>query len=70
MKCVEWDEPFPGLNADGQEVTVNQRISMTAEDAIKAMRKVYQKHGKGCRMSDEHLLNEFITVHWAEVKET
>jgi hypothetical protein len=29
---LTWDEPRPGINPDGREITVNIRLQMTARD--------------------------------------
>lgn len=67
---IEYDQPCPGLDDSGNEVTCNQRVSMTTEDAIKTQRYIvkmsYRRKGKPLKeMTPAELLDEYMIVHWA-----
>ena len=62
---IAYDEPVPGLDADGKEVTCNRQVVMSEEDAIAHQRYVASKHPKKRVLTDEEHLADFIVVHWA-----
>ena len=63
---LAYDIPVPGLNEYGHEVTCNQQIIITEEDAIKLSRYAqYQKLGVVPSKTDKELLDDYIVIHWA-----
>ena len=64
-----YDEPWPGLDKDGNEVTCNRQIGVTEEDAIAFSRYIDRQHRekgyKGPILSEQQLLEEFIISNWA-----
>jgi hypothetical protein len=63
MKRVEWVEPY-----DNNHPSIVLTCSLSVEDAIKAQKNsaafkeyVYE--------SDERALEDFVTIHWAQIKE-
>lgn len=67
-----YDEPCPGLDEAGNEVTCNRQVHVTNEDAIKMQRYVFKlllkKRGSvytATSISPKHLLEEYVVVNWA-----
>ena len=56
-----WEDPMPGRDKDGKPHTGNVVNIATKEDCINTMRKQYPYETE-----DKKLLEEFITVHWAQ----
>lgn len=70
MKYVEWGEPRPGLEPDGDETTCHLICRMTVEDAIKVQRNThehYRYRADWKPLTAEELLEEFMVVNWATV---
>lgn len=75
---IVYDEPCPGLDEQGNEVTCNCQVSVTTEEAIKIQRwvvsKVLAKRGlhhievvnELMRIHTNNLLKDYIAVHWAK----
>lgn len=63
-KWIVWEEPVPGLNAEGVEVTCTQQVRMTKEDVICVMRHIFAKR-KIVNMNEELMVLEFMVVHYA-----
>jgi hypothetical protein len=69
---VEWSDPYPGLDENGVDVTVPVTLRMLATDAVKYQHKCHdmmKHHGKWKPLSNLELLDEFIVIHWATIKE-
>ena len=66
---IYYDQPAPGLDNDGNEVTCNQRVCMTREDVVKhqrwVMKQVGTSLGKRIDLSPERLFDEYMIVNWA-----
>lgn len=72
MKYVEWIDPVPGLDKDGNEVTGTQISRMSYEDAINFERAALKRQRPDLdvrTLDPEELLKDFIVIHWAERKE-
>jgi len=72
---IIYNEPYPGLDEAGNEVTCNRQVAVTREDAIKIERYVlkhlFEKRGSkevATNSPPDHLLGEYIVIHWAEEK--
>jgi hypothetical protein len=63
------DEPCPGLDEHGNEVTCNRTICVTKADAIKIQRGVVAKRFPTTFLEPAKLLADYITVHWVIDKE-
>lgn len=68
MNYYYYDQPVPGLDEAGQEVTCNERVIISERDAIRSMRyvvSVQRGFDYAVGMSEKMLLKDFICVHWA-----
>jgi len=61
-----WDDPATGY--DGERVIVNVQQSATVGDCIR-MRRYRGKDGVDTTSSERLLLDEFIVINWAYLKE-
>lgn len=68
VDMIIYNEPVPGIDPQGQVMTANRKIVMTNRDAIAVQRGVVTARKGVCDWSDEDLLDEFMIIHWAEVK--
>ena len=69
---IIYDEPAPGLDEAGNEVTCNRQVSVTNEDAIKIQRytlaQLFTKRGSKeivTNVPPDVLVEDYIVVHWA-----
>ena len=69
MKYVEWVDPWPGLDENGIEVTCARIIRVSEADAIMMQRHYHSAMGEEPMFDGARLLEEFIIIHWADVKE-
>lgn len=71
QRIIEYVDPWPGRNKDGSPVTCTHITRLTEEDAVKVSREnVYRKHPEfALALTDKSLLDDFIVVNWATVKE-
>ena len=60
MIYVIWNDPYKGLDKDGNEYTVNVELKATAQDCI-AMSRLLHPEEK----DERKLLEEFMVVHCA-----
>jgi hypothetical protein len=63
---VQWEEPWPGMSTDGQDVTCHVLYQATVHDAINFERECMRQRGK-FGFTDNDLLQDFIVIHWAQV---
>ena len=64
---LQWTEPRIGIDTDGNKVAAHVTSQATIHDCIAMSRHAL----KSSVASDEFLLDEFITTHWAyKVKRT
>jgi len=68
---VVWLEPHYGMDKEGNKITCARKVSTTLKEAIAISRDaVVAIHGKHPEeLSEEELLREFITIHWADIEE-
>lgn len=67
-----WAEPYPGIDSSGNERTCVCELCMSVQDAIDHSRKIWAEArslGEAVVVSDEDLLVDFMTVHWADHKD-
>jgi len=64
MKHVYWSEPWYGT----EELPVHVELSCSVEHAINLAKNVAAKRGH-TYLNDEEALNDFLAVHWAEIRE-
>jgi len=69
---IIYDQPVPGLDEHGNEVTCNQQVAVTREDAVKIQRYAFKQllEQRGSEygvagITKQHLFEEYVTVHWA-----
>ena len=79
--ALEWGEPWPGIDKDGNPADAHQVLRVSVPDAIRAARAAYksqwdaraEKDGKDPNMPwfslvpDRELLLDFIAVHWCKI---
>ena len=67
LKFYEWDEPWHGLTKNGNALTFcNVRCRMSEQDIVNHMRLWLKENGfDTSKMTDQDLLEEFVTVYWA-----
>ncbi|MGL5936228.1 MAG: hypothetical protein ACRCZI_11480 [Cetobacterium sp.] len=67
MTYYEYDEPVPGVDAEGQAVTCTRTVRMSELDIINSMRAYLKERYPEYlpQATDEVLLNDFIVAHWA-----
>ncbi len=61
---IEWPEPWPGIDENGNDCPCEIIANMTAADAVNFQR---WKHKNRPDMDAEALLGELIVTHWAKV---
>ena len=67
---LRWREPRTGVDAEGNAVTGVQHKSITVADAINYQRwstASVKGFAHALGVNEGTLLNDFITVHWADV---
>jgi len=66
---IVYHEPVPGYNIFGKPVICHREIRVTEDDAIRIQRQIlWYRFGKEIPLSDEYLLADFLTLHWAQKK--
>ena len=70
MKYFEYNEPVPGMTADGTPITCAQTIRVSHADAVCIQRfTVVQRQCRQNKLNEDHLAMDFACVHWADEKE-
>lgn len=69
MKIVEWVDPWPGLREDGTPYDIPIKHTVLASDAVSMQRYYHKKMGREPMFDGARLLDEFVIIHWADVKE-
>lgn len=71
---IYYNQPVPGLDEDNNEITCNQQVGVTIEDAIMIQRYVCKMSSaarlrKYKELTREQLLTEYEVVHytWEEI---
>lgn len=64
-RIVEWRKPRKGMDKEGKEVTANVTLRATPEDCINIQRERVRVLWGQTNPSDEVLLEDFFTTHWA-----
>jgi hypothetical protein len=66
-RLIEWSEPWPGMSAEGEDVTVEVTTRMRVSRCIAFERKYESLMSlRSEPRTDVELLEEFMTVHRAE----
>lgn len=71
MKYLEFEEPVPGCDENGNVLTGNQTVRISVEDAVNYQRYyMMQKYPRvGLHhFTTEELLDEFKVINWATEK--
>lgn len=66
MKVVLFIEPVPGKEKDGTGITATDIHVISQKDAIRIQRGIAQDMQRSY-LNDKHALQDFMTVHWAEL---
>lgn len=56
-----WAQPFEAIDVDGKKIDACVELRATIQDCINIMRAAHASKG----LSDEELLQEFMSVNWA-----
>lgn len=72
MEFIEWIDPVPGRDADGNTKDGCEIRRMSVEDVVNYQREYMHKMRPDIdvmSLDPEELLDEFIAIHWATRKE-
>jgi hypothetical protein len=67
---LEWLEPWPGVDAEGREVTCHTAVRASAQHCVYIARHAHKDDASAIEMPDVDWLREFVVVHWAFLPQT
>lgn len=67
---LEWCEPWPARDRQGNEFVANVALRATVHDCIGASRAYAESKGRPGGRADIDYLDDFIVTHWAYVVTT
>ena len=66
---IVWGEPWPACGPEGNRVDAHVELSVSVHDCINLQRAAAKQAGRPTTGDDKQHLLDFISVHWAQVKD-